>query len=276
MNRFPLSLAMSLTSFLKQPHFREKFKQEFPKPSLKIKREILAPPLTEDNRLIGTAFDYLLRFKIKQLNPQAWSGDWVAERAIELMVRGKGEDAYQKGNQVISKIKKPYLEFLETGEITDDLIESALSLSKFDLFYRIRKFDKTQTDARHVQDLRGLIEQFDPNIFPSEGKISLNPEFGLGSIIVGGADADLVIGDLLIDVKTISTLELKRDDFNQLIGYYALSKIDQIDGTDRKQEIKRIGIYFSRYAYLHVIEVDQVIDPAKFPAFLEWFKEQLN
>ncbi|MEP0784782.1 hypothetical protein NDI33_13725 [Trichocoleus sp. DQ-A1] len=267
---------MSLTSFLSQPHFREKFKQEFPKPSLKIKKEILAPPLTEDNPLIGTAFDYLLRFQLKQLNPQAWSGNWVAERAIELMVRGKGEDVYQKGNQIISKIKKPYLEFLETGEITDKLIESALSLSKLDFFYRTRKFDKTQTDSRHVQDLRGLIEQFNPDIFPSDGKISLNPEFGLGSVIVGGADADLVIGDLLIDVKTISTLELKRDDFNQLIGYYTLSKIDQIDGTDPQQEIKRIGIYFSRYAYLHVIEVDQVIDPAKFPAFLEWFRGQFN
>jgi hypothetical protein len=51
---------MSLTSFLnKNSDVREQFKQEFQKPPLQVKKELLAPPLTKRYSTVGTAFDYL-------------------------------------------------------------------------------------------------------------------------------------------------------------------------------------------------------------------------
>ncbi len=98
----------------------------------------------------------------------------------------------------------------------------------------------------------------------------------MASKLVGEADGDLLIDDLLIDVKTTKELSLEREAFNQLIGYYSLYKIDGIDGAPPQHEVKRLGIYFSRYAYLHVIRVEDVIDAQRFPQFLEWFKERAN
>jgi hypothetical protein len=74
---------MSLVTFLKIPDVRERFVQQFPKPSFKLKKEILAPPRTNRYMLVGTAFDYLLRFYIKHLNPDAVTHQWFAEDVFD-------------------------------------------------------------------------------------------------------------------------------------------------------------------------------------------------
>ena len=46
---------------------------------------------------------------------------------------------------------------------------------------------------------RNLLPIIEPSTFKSTGVVILNPGFGLASALVGGADADLLIDDLLID-----------------------------------------------------------------------------
>jgi hypothetical protein len=70
---------MSLTSFLERKDVRERFRQEFDMPGMKTKRELLAPPLSNRYSLVGTAFDYLARFYVKRLNPDAITKAWIAE-----------------------------------------------------------------------------------------------------------------------------------------------------------------------------------------------------
>ncbi|MDA8053513.1 MAG: hypothetical protein M0012_05085 [Deltaproteobacteria bacterium] len=91
---------------------------------------------------------------------------------------------------------------------------------------------------------------------------------------MGGADADLVIDDTIIDIKTTKKLAPDRNYFNQLLGYYTLYCISGFDGINYKPEINNIAIYFSRYAYLHVIPLSKVIDYSTFPMFIEWFKKR--
>lgn len=63
---------MSLSDFIELPDVKARFKAEFPKPKLDAKQGILAAaPNGSDVRLVGTAFDYLLRFYIKYQNPHA-------------------------------------------------------------------------------------------------------------------------------------------------------------------------------------------------------------
>jgi len=114
---------MSLTSFLNNRNVKEKFKQEFPKPGFSVKREILAPPLTSHYTLVGTAFDYLMRFYLKYLNPRAITRKWVAEESLESFLRLRGVPCFN----------------VDSGKL--DLEESLSSLSENDkaLFKRIQK-----------------------------------------------------------------------------------------------------------------------------------------
>ena len=81
---------MSLTSIIKTKEARELFANEFKKPKGKILGEIKAPPLTNHYGLVGTAFDYLLRFCLKYHYPEskdlAWVADWGREDDV-----GKGK-----------------------------------------------------------------------------------------------------------------------------------------------------------------------------------------
>ena len=267
---------MSLSSFLQRSDVRAKFKQEFPKQKLVPSQEILAPLLSKNPRLIGTAFDYLMRFHAKYVNPQAIEQEWIAEKSLRLLRQSGSKRLYEQGYLVITQAKEHYLEFLKTGQATEALIQSALGLAKLDPMYRIRKIEGNlqQLEEKDVEDLKNLIALIEWKKFKSSGVVVLNPTFGLASKLVGAADGDLIIDDLLIEIKTFSKFKLERDDFNQLIGYYTLARIGSIDGAPPQHKIKRLGIYFSRYAYLHIIPVEDVIDEQRFPQFLLWFKER--
>lgn len=81
-----------------------------------------------------------------------------------------------------------------------------------------------------------------------------NPRF-LGSAAVGGADADLAIGDMLIDVKTREGISSPwvRDTLFQLLGYVLLDLDDSL-GTSR------VGILLPRQPYLAVWSLDDLLD----------------
>jgi hypothetical protein len=272
------SWIMSLSSLLNQKDVRAKFRQEFPKPKMSNNRELLAPPLTTNYFLIGTAFDYLMRFQLKARNPQAIEQYWVAEDSVRLLKEKRLIRLYEQGYLIITEARENYASFLKTQQITDELIKSALLLSKLDSFYRAERIDENLLglNKKDVEDLRNLLAITDFSFFKSSELLLLNPSFGLASIQVGGADADLIIDDLLVDIKTTKNFKFEQDDFNQLMGYYTLSKIDAIDGAPPGHEIKRLGIYYSRYAYLFVFNVADVVSLLTFSKFLEWFQERAD
>ncbi|ADP77741.1 conserved hypothetical protein [Methanothermus fervidus DSM 2088] len=293
---------MSLTSFIKIKDVRQAFKREFKKPRLKVQRKLLAPPLTNHYGLVGMAFDYLLRFYIKRLNPDAVEHPWVSEVSLQLLERLQllsmftkdeifSDDVdtiinpelldpyvYDKVEEIIEYSKKVYNEFIKTGKMNSDLYRAALLLAQVDLIYRAGVVDKNlgSVDKNDIKDLKNLISIVKPEYFKAKKICVLNPTFGEASQLVGGADCDIVIDDTIIDIKTTKNLELRRDYFNQLIGYYILYKIGGIDGMPSNYKIKRLGIYFSRHAYLHVFDVKDIIKKDSFPNFVEWFKKRAN
>ena len=60
--------------------------------------------------------------------------------------------------------------------------------------------------------------------------------------------------------------------FNQLIGYYILNKISNVNETNRK--IDKIGIYFSRYGILQTIPTSQIDETPEFDYFVKWFEKE--
>jgi hypothetical protein len=276
---------MNLTSFIKTKNVHERFAREFQKPRLVGNREMLAPPLTENYSTVGTAFDYLLRFYLKRLNPGARSQEWIAELGITYL-EDEGS-LYTLACVKMRQAKCDYAAYLKRGKFNDELIRSAIFLAKMDSVYRMSgfhpvfqvgpegtKFRKKflQVDNQDVADLRQLISLLPANTFRAKRVCILNPTFGRVSI---GADADFVIDDMLVEVKTTKRHELQRKHFDQLIGYYCLHQIGRIRGAPRNHKILRFGVYYSRFGYLWTLDAQDVIDKKKFRPFLQWFRREL-
>ena len=253
-----------------------------------MKKEILAPPVTKHYSLVGTAFDYLMRFYIKHHNPKAITKEWVAELSQERMKEigfalnsqrhpiPIDNNLLAKAEGMLSKSKKAYSNYIQIGEMNDELIKCTILLAHLDTFFRARIIDEDFgiVDGGDVIDLRRLISIINPDSFKAKELCLLNPTFGEASELIGGADADLVMDNVLIDIKTATQLELKRDHFNELIGYYTLYKIGGIPDAPVEPNIENLGIYYSRYGELYTFPVTDAIPAGKFPFFKEWFKDR--
>lgn len=264
---------MSLTSFLKNKDVHERFQKEFIKPRLSIKKDILAPSLSTDRaRLVGTAFDYLVRFYLQHLNPKAVCRRWIAEEALTRLTTNP--ELHKKGQEIVEGARWNVAEFLKTGKITDELIRCAVLLAGLDPIVRAGVgHENIGLVYKHdVQDLRKLMGVIEPRLFKARKVCLLNPTFGKASSLVGGADADLVIDDTIIDIKTTKYLRCLSRDFYQLIGYYVLHQIGAVEGIKLKSDIKKVAVYFSRFAYLHIFEIKEIIEPSTFPKFIKWFE----
>lgn len=264
---------MSLSDFIELPDVKARFKAEFPKPKLDLKQEILvAAPNGSDVRLVGTVFDYLLRFYIKYQNPHAEESEWIAEYALRHFNRRGQNDLFNQAKNVIDQARNNYQEFLINGQFTNELLQSALLLGRLDAVLRAGYIhDGWETiNQQDIQDLRNLVSLLKPDFFKSSGKIILNPTWPEAAQLVRAADGDLILDDLLVDFKTVKELKLELRAFHQLIGYYTLSVIQRKQEEDAI-ELKRLGIFFSRFGMLYQINVRDVVNFETFPSFLDWF-----
>lgn len=104
-----------------------------------------------------------------------------------------------------------------------------------------------------VDDLVALAEGF----LASEARelcgrhVAANPTFA-GSRDVGGADADIIIGSTLIEVKTTKSVTARKEWIYQLLGYLLLD-------YDNAFELDGAGFYASRVPDLIVWPVDELL-----------------
>jgi hypothetical protein len=85
------------------------------------------------------------------------------------------------------------------------------------------------------------------------GQATLNPTFD-GSHAIGGADADLIVDGLLVELKTTSQDSFERvDHVYQLLGY-ALLDYSNIYAIDR------VAVYLARRGVLVSWELDELLE----------------
>lgn len=280
---------MSLTSFIKVKQVREKFQETFVLPDFNYQTALLAPPLTENYMLVGTAFDYLLRFYLKRLNPTAITKTWVAEQAVMQIPETLGwaspysrfgrswyQKTYDRSQKILDQAKQLYADYLKSGQITKEVIKSTILLAQLDRIYREGRLDRNfgVVDEKDATDLENLIRLIKPEKFAAKNICLLNPTFGHASNLVGGADADLLIDDILIDIKTTKYLKFDRPMLHQLAGYYLLHKIGGIGDTPGKCEVNKLAIYFSRHGELFTFDVKDLMAEDSITQFLNWFKDE--
>ena len=125
-----------------------------------------------------------------------------------------------------------------------------------------------------VEDLRQLISIINPETIKADHTCVLSPTFGPEAAKLMGAEGDIVIDDVLIDIKTYRNLKVDRDIFNQLLGYYTLYRIGGIQGMPPNNQINKLGVYFSRHGYLYTYKVEDLGDESKYLDFIEWFRKR--
>lgn len=237
---------------------------------------MIVPPQTKNSSLIGTAFDYLLRWYVKKLNQNAIDSHWVAEISTLLLMRET--TALQRAQRVLREARKEYKRYIARktqNRPGGDLIAHAIRLAQLDVVYRAGVLDGhtfAKVENNTIAELNALINAVSPERFMGRNVCILNPSFGKASGLVGGADADLLIDGTLIEVKTIRQMRLDRRIFNQLVGYYILARIGGIDGCSRRVRITSLAVYYSRQGLFVPIPLGRIIDEGKLEAFVSWFK----
>ena len=103
-----------------------------------------------------------------------------------------------------------------------------------------------------LEELARLLVSSQSELFAATFHI-FNPSFGIGSQILDGADADLIVDGRLIEIKTNVVAQLEQKDLWQLVGY-ALSDFDQLFPIDE------VGIYFARHGIQIIWQLDNLIE----------------
>lgn len=259
-------------------------------------KKMVNAPKTRNYTLVGTAFDYLLRFLIKAHNPNAVTQPWRAERALEVL---KGEEK-KMAKSIIKNAKKHVDRFLREKNINDDIIVSSLLLAKLDGIFWGSDFENIDwdVDPADVDDIRNLINGVPDSLYIAKKHCFLNPTFGLATYLVDGADADLLIDGTLIDIKTTKDPKFTSRFFNQLMGYVILHHLGRLYSKNIKSvvpagfesqfendpdnhflnsKIEKIGVYFSRFNYLYTIDLKDVLPEGKTNLKLStWFEAEAH
>ena len=270
---------MSLTSLVKSDkELREKIKSTFVRPKLDKNIELLVESKTGQttSSIIGVAFDYLFRFHIEHINSISNEKSWVSELAMEAYrLRENNKKIYNTGTEIINTVKTLKKEFLKTGLASDDLIQETLRMAYIDPYYRSEfgaEYIGIKPSQESLDELKRQVNLIEHKKFKSKNLCVLNPSFGKASVVVGGADADLIIDTTLLDIKTTSKLDFTLEMFCQIIGYYSLNKIN----ASESYNITELGIYYSRYAYLFKFNVNDLATENELNSFVEWFKAKIK
>jgi hypothetical protein len=305
---------MSLSSFVQLKVVRAQFDGLRPNLPRKIPVPLRIMPRSNRFGLIGTAFDYLLRFELQRRAPHAISREWVAESAPELIYSERAEsrsisclnlylderreirvmsrdelmagvrcsdlqlakEIATRATSAIDRAKLAVVEYCRCGQATEPewkmLAAHAVCLAKLEMFYRSTRFDPT-FERSEPQDVQELVEML--SIVPFESLVHnetmlLNPLFGDASLLVGGADADLVTGSTLVDFKVTKSQVMETRALDQLLGYFFLARRHR-QVNARFPEIDRLGLYYCRHGFLWVQDSSIWTSHPAFAETEKWF-----
>lgn len=280
---------MSLTSMIKtNKSIRDLLCSYLPKssdyisstsfPAFSKKNEIAVPPLVDSkySGFIGTCSDYLIRFYVaRMVHNQAALENTVAEAGMQRL-KGKMNE---KNGAAIEKAfmtqKEKVKAFIDGTGRVNEIFYPCIMFANFDNIVRvgirystIKEAAMAAVSAPDMDAVKEVVEI--GNIFikvvhtekllQKDSTVVFNPKFGRYGAFCGGADADIYIDGCLYDFKSTKDIGYHRDYTAQLLGYYFLSRIcdDLHEGDLVSQQIKYLGIYFSRYGVICKVPVPEI------------------
>lgn len=290
-----------LTEFIVQPDVREMLKPFRPPPPRKLGVSLKVPQrATKFDSSVCGAFDYLFRFELERRVPHLINrnphsdGQWVAERALtkirlnaerpssRVRIPGTSPDDIDTITTTLTNARAIWKEYTSNNDTNNEdktrMAICAIKLSKLDVLIRVGQLypDYDFVDSESVSELLELLSIVPWEVFTKAKQLLLNPTFQ-GSSLVGGADGDLIVDDMLVDIKTTIKDEHNTKSLDQLLGYYLLANhfpgaenasFDELSITT----INSVALYYSRHGYLWSLPTSFWTDKKdEFAALKEWF-----
>lgn len=255
-----------------------------------------APSVVEqpvDAGLVGTAFDYLARLRVGQflnkkevLKGMTWANMYVHFVETTALTYDPAEKWLAQLDEFMKKRKTPITELLEV----------AVHMAKFERIYRsggrstvpdIHYLTLEPAPADVIVDLTRLMEVFEESFIASgilkkKSDVLFNPNFGVVSEMVGGADGDIYIDGTLYDFKTGKHNRLVKNENLQMAGYYLLGEFDTaLDPSmygfhGSHMNIKRVAFYRARYGEIEYCNMNELFPYAVVKPILSQVGELLK
>jgi len=248
---------MSLTQFVQKPVIRNAFKTYAmrERTPIELRQSPLLVESTINPGLVGTAFDYLARFRVARemhkRHTKVSSGKWIADNDLGLMFLKPVEK--RKWRKRLNEARNDVGRYIRGNGDIREIVEICQYLAHMDLLTRYPQgfdpeFRPTDMLSDEIFQLHNVFERIS---LPDCKICMLNPSFA-ASACVGGADADIVLDGRLTELTTTKALCVSQDHLLQLAGYVVLHNMGgMIAGRFRYREpIESVAIYFARFGKL--------------------------
>lgn len=260
---------ISLTGLLSENEVLSMLNANFTNPVKRSGAKLLVEPAKGkgvDFGAVGTAYDYWLRCVLRKSDPDIYT-----------TFLGYRECVSRYGDSPkVSKLLKQHTKSLSDfskGTLASNasLFEACLFVAKFETEYRsgypVETFD---VKPQNIEELRCIAEATKIDLFLNKNTL-LNPIFAVkGSKLAIQADGDIVLGDVLLDLKTSSQITLK-DNLRQLIGYWVLNTL-----RGSPINIQRLGVYYPRFNYFIDFSPSDLMTPNEQNNIAGYFQKRLG
>lgn len=265
---------MALTDLIHSAAGRGLFAQHMRKPACQPALPVVVRP-GRDAGVMGTALDYAMRAGFAARWPELCetSGKEAAEWAAQALERVDAQVAERCRAQVTADLA--LLAELPPEGLPDDQAQACMRLSYLEVIARQPKFaaryaDQVgrQAEAESVVELQALFELITWDAFAPDRYVALNPDLSAMGL---PADADLVLDDLLLEIKTTKSRKLQLNHVRQLVAYAVLIRHG---GWGRGPvPIERVGIYYARSGELLCWSLAECVDAGGEAALLDFLLE---
>jgi hypothetical protein len=245
-----------------------------------LETQLAIPEAVKDRQghatVAGTALDYRLRMDLPDFN----FVETVAQRGLDILAADAG--AVHWGKHIHKMLEQAlgfaYLTWRDQNSDPLSLDRASIPLAWCESIARIGPHEALSGElgrrikrAKNAVDLmmsiddallfdialmrrsvEPLLDEWNRGIEAGVDYVP-NPRF-LGSVAVGGADADWAVGDMLVELKTREeiTSSWPRETLFQLLGYALLDLDDSLG-------IRRFGILLPRQPYFAVWTLDDLL-----------------
>ncbi|TCI75731.1 hypothetical protein EVJ20_13675 [Exiguobacterium sp. SH0S1] len=235
--------------------------------------------VTRDSTLLGTAFDYLARFRIaKFIKSQYVTSGLMSYQGMYKLknVPTVNEYYFNKYLSWVEKVEKVVMGRSQLAELyevavrlamLEQIARARINPNAVDLDYLFNNPVPTEV----ISELEMMIHLFEenfmiPEVIKKHSSVSFNPHFGVSSLLVEGADGDVYINGTLYDFKTTKDNSLKKKDNLQMIGYYLLDELSYYAGSEEFEfgdyySVDRIAFYKARYGEIEYYDVQKHFTP---------------
>ena len=201
-------------------------------------------------------------------------GGFIDKHNAERYIAAGLKILYNYSNKEISELLEKsliqYKEYKVVGIITDSFLNAILILSQIMPGIRFNKLainNMGTTTQNDLNMLKYLIKQIPKSLY--EAKNILIQPFLSHRAILG--KPDYIMDDSIVDIKTTTSFFSRRD-YNQLICYYLLYKINEKKWNEAGIKINKIGIYYSLYGQLIQFNVSELCSPDDLKEIIEFIK----